>query len=317
MKKEIKKQVNQSARDVVLYGLFIVGITLLYTIVKGVILAANQGADKVSEQMMSALLESVKKQTGVFSICGVLAVLLYFFLRYREEHCIRVMGSVKKSMEPRIFVYLFCIFMSCQMVFTVASALGEILLNPFGYTLSRSVENATSVSSSLSLFLYSALTAPIGEELIFRGFIMKKLLPYGKGFAILISAVLFGILHSNYVQGIYAVSIGLVLGYVAVEYSLKWSVVMHILNNMVFSDILGRCSRMFSKTVQTCMEVGIFMAFFAAGCVIIIRYRKSIASWWRKNRPEKGYIRYAMTSAWMLILLVLGFLAALNGVGRL
>ena len=65
--------------------------------------------------------------------------------------------------------------------------------------------------------LATVILAPISEELLFRGLTLRFLRSAGVKFAIanVIQALLFGILHLNLVQGIYAFVVGLVLGYVA------------------------------------------------------------------------------------------------------
>ena len=47
------------------------------------------------------------------------------------------------------------------------------------------------------LVVGTAILAPVAEELMFRGWILRSLRPYGKRFAVLGSAVLFGIFHGN------------------------------------------------------------------------------------------------------------------------
>ena len=76
--------------------------------------------------------------------------------------------------------------------------------------------------------------APIGEELLCRGVCLhfgKKAL--GKfWYANILQALLFGVLHMNWVQGVYAFIIGLVLGYLAERYeSLLPAMLVHFVVN--------------------------------------------------------------------------------------
>ena len=63
--------------------------------------------------------------------------------------------------------------------------------------------------------LSNAIFIPILEELIFRGIVCGQLsMWYGNRCGIIISAVLFGIMHFNVIQFLYAFLMGLLLAYV-------------------------------------------------------------------------------------------------------
>ncbi len=81
-------------------------------------------------------------------------------------------------------------------------------------------------------FISTAIVPAFVEELLFRGMIYKNLRPYGRSGAIVISALLFGLMHQNAAQLFYATAAGIVL---AVAYELTgsfWScVLLHFFNN--------------------------------------------------------------------------------------
>lgn len=80
----------------------------------------------------------------------------------------------------------------------------------------------------------TALVPAICEELLFRSAILSSLVPYGKGFAIIASALLFGLMHRNPAQLFYATAAGLVLGYVYVKTRSFWCVfLIHFVNNLL------------------------------------------------------------------------------------
>lgn len=80
----------------------------------------------------------------------------------------------------------------------------------------------------------SAVIPAFSEELLFRGAILSNLKPYGKNVAILVSALMFGFMHQNAGQLLYATAAGLVMGYICVECDSIWpTVLLHFLNNMV------------------------------------------------------------------------------------
>jgi hypothetical protein len=71
------------------------------------------------------------------------------------------------------------------------------------------------------------------EELLFRSVILSNLKPYGKGTAIIFSALLFGLMHMNAAQLLYATAAGLVLGAVYVSTGSLWlCILIHFANNL-------------------------------------------------------------------------------------
>lgn len=77
------------------------------------------------------------------------------------------------------------------------------------------------------------LTSPIGEELFFRGFLMDGLnRGMGRGHAIVLSAMCFGLIHFDPAVSIGATLMGVVLGALAVASGSLWPpVVCHVVNN--------------------------------------------------------------------------------------
>ncbi len=72
------------------------------------------------------------------------------------------------------------------------------------------------------------------EEFIFRGVVLQSLRRFGDGFAILISSLLFGLVHLNFIQTPNAFVLGLVLGYLVVKTGSIWvGVLGHFLNNFL------------------------------------------------------------------------------------
>ena len=92
------------------------------------------------------------------------------------------------------------------------------------------------MDNPLITVLYGILLGPVLEELCLRGvcfgFLEKSnIKPF---FIILISGILFGIMHMNLVQGIYASVLGFFLGFLRYKYrSLKITVAAHILFNLM------------------------------------------------------------------------------------
>ena len=94
--------------------------------------------------------------------------------------------------------------------------------------------DAPDMATAVLTFIQLAVIAPIFEELWFRGLVLESLRPYGNGFAIFVSAILFGLTHSNFEQFFYAAALGVFLGYIAVSTrSIITTTIMHAMFNSI------------------------------------------------------------------------------------
>ena len=133
------------------------------------------------------------------------------------------------------------------------------------------------------------MAAPVTEELLFRGGRLRSLQPYGKRFAIFCSALLFGLVHQNLTQTPFAFGFGLLAGYVAVEYSILWSMSLHILNNAVLALGLDALLRPLSGTWYWLAIRGVLFLLPLAVCLVlalVFRKKARRAAGARPHRPE-------------------------------
>lgn len=122
-----------------------------------------------------------------------------------------------------------------------------------------------------------SIFAPFFEEWLCRGIILRGLLKKMKpGWAIVISALVFGLIHMNLRQAIPAFIIGVVLGYVYYKTgSLKLTMLMHCVNNTL-SVILSRIPGLedvefFAEIMSPWTYVPMIIAFAVAlACGLLI-----------------------------------------------
>lgn len=198
---------------------------------------------------------------GYLLACLVVGTVL--LLWKKPNYCFRQIWMHEKSMTGKAFMVLFCAFLTGQAFQILLTPVMEWLLNRIGLSALASLETATGSTNTVSMFLYVAVLAPVFEEIFFRGFILRNLLPYGKKFAIVASSFLFGILHGNLLQSPYAFFVGLVLGYAAVEYGLVWSIVLHIFNNFILGDLATRLAELIPS-----FYVDLALCVLIFGCAI-------------------------------------------------
>lgn len=89
------------------------------------------------------------------------------------------------------------------------------------------------------IYTYVCLLGPVLEELIFRGVLLEGLRKYGNLFGIVMSSVLFGLMHQNIAQCIPAMCIGFVFAVMTVKSgSLIPAMFAHILNNSLSAILM-------------------------------------------------------------------------------
>lgn len=233
------------------------------------------------------------------------ALAVVFIRIWKGRDFFQGMWKTEGEMKPGSFFQILCVFISGQMVFQICATIQEMVLNSFGLSALEAMEQATGGNESLSMFLYLALGAPIVEEIIFRGAILRGLEKYGKRFAILISALLFGLFHGNIIQSPYAFVVGLVLGYVAMEYSIYWAMVLHMINNLFLGDTLGRLTSGLGETGSAAVQATVIWVCSLGAVISMVRNRRKILAYHRDNKLDWSCMGPFATAPGMLVLIVL------------
>lgn len=178
-------------------------------------------------------------QNGVYIIYALFCVVLPFvgvyFLTKRIDDIKLLFNQPRKGggLLPVMFVGLgMCTLGNyCSAIFKL------ITENLFSSTPTGAPSDVTSASQiSFVGFLVSvvstAVVPALAEEFAIRGVVMQSLRKYGDKFAVVISALVFSIIHGNFEQIPFAFVVGLALGYVVIRTNSIWAgVLLHFLNN--------------------------------------------------------------------------------------
>lgn len=145
------------------------------------------------------------------------------------------------------------------------------------------------------LVFTSVLIPAFCEELFFRGLILTNLLPYGRGFAIIASSVIFGLSHGNHDQILFATLSGLILGWLYCESgSLYCSVIVHMFNNLIATIetvLIGNLSE--ELAIKICMLLEFSILLFGVISIVYLLYVRNREP---KNEYSKGFLAKDMQS---------------------
>lgn len=211
----------------------------------GLAMAAMAGAILLSQLLISTVLiavfPSVEQSDWLVwvltavSMYGVGLPIIYAMTR-------KIPSTPKKPVKKlKIyeFIFVFMIstavmyitnFISVFLTFLISLIKGGDILNP---ALDAIVEG-----DFLLTFLYTAIGAPLVEELIFRKILLDKVRRFGDLPAIFITAIAFGLFHMNFAQIFYAFALGVIFAYVTLRTNtIRYAILLHILINTIGASV--------------------------------------------------------------------------------
>lgn len=289
---------------------------LVQTMAQMLDLMAKQGMDGF-DRYLDVLLENLMGNAWGYFLAAAIGFVILIFWKGKRF----VFGELWTPGRPMTlgsFWGTACILVSGQLVFQIVALIMEFVFNLFGLSVVDAMESATlSYTDSFSMFLYSSLLAPVAEEILFRGVIQRSLMPYGKKFAILASAVLFGAFHGNLVQSPFAFFVGLILGYVAAEYSILWAMVLHMFNNLAISDFMTRITSLLPMGLGDLVSWLVIVGMSIAGAVVLIVKWSEVKAWFRSDRIQGKYVRAFFAAPGIIVLLIVMLANALMSVSTL
>lgn len=171
--------------------------------------------------------------------------------------------------------------------------------------LSPDIQYPTGVFGFILSFLAVAVTPALTEEFAMRGIVMGSLKKYGESFAILMSAVVFAMMHGNLVQIPFAFIMGIIIGYAVVKTGSIWAgVIIHFINNGL-SVVLNYLTEEISSVVlQNAVSVVYFALCFLCFFIGILVMGKKDN--WKLNPSETlltlgDKIKYFVSSPCIII----------------
>lgn len=128
----------------------------------------------------------------------------------------------------------------------------------------------SSAKSTIAVAMYTCILAPVTEELLFRGFLMKALSKVGIRFGIVVSALLFGLMHGNISQFLLGFLVGLFLGKIDVRHnSLIPSILVHAAINTT-SFMMSLSNEVLTGAIHDMIIMILTLGYYAVSLVGVI-----------------------------------------------
>lgn len=188
---------------------------------------------------------------------------LYRFLK--KSGCTVQPMALSPRLSPMLVPIVFAGITVCFAMAQINTAIVDL----FGYSdfMSDLMEETTAATAPYEIvlnFMVISVVPAFCEEFLFRGAILSNLRPFGRSNAVIISAVLFALMHQNAGQLLYTFAAGIVLGLVYEYTGSIWNcTILHLMNNFVSvvqSAVLAKYGEtVYAATILTVIEVGIYL----------------------------------------------------------
>ena len=226
------------------HELIITGVVIGATIVASLVIQVVLGVAVMYGEWKTLFNESSLFQNA-FNIIAVdifSLIIPYFIMsrilakRYTDDLIPR-----KKVGRMPAFAWV-CVGMGCCVGANYITALVIEIFKQFGYELTQSEYVKPSNALECVMIVFSTMLAPaLCEEFAMRCCSLGALKKYGKGFAVVAVSIVFGLIHGNVIQFVFAFLLGLVFGYITIATdSILPAMLIHGLNNgiSVLNDIV-------------------------------------------------------------------------------
>lgn len=237
------------------------------------------------------ILNNINIATIITAICNYVLPLpiLLFLMRKLDSTEIK-----KNNLGFKTFLKYLCITFTLMWIGNIT---GTIITNLLSFTIQNDIANPiqnliNSTDLWLNLILIS-LIGPIFEEIIFRKILIDRTIKYGPLASILVSAIIFGLIHGNLNQFCYTVLVGGFFAYVYIKTGqIKYSIGLHIILNMlgsVLSMIVNNSAVNLSNAFNT-TDLAILVFYFILILIALFVGIYTLVEYIQKKRKQKNSI---------------------------
>ena len=221
----------------------------------------------------------------IYSIAFLFFPFFLIYITRDKEGKAEIEKSFSKPHSPLIFFTAIGFGLMLCYCGDFVSNWVAIIFQSFGITLTSTGEVyiPTEGMPLVMFFISTAIAPAIIEEFAMRAVTMQALRKYGDNFAIVMTAIVFGLMHRNAVQGIFAFIAGVVFGYICIATESVWAaIIVHFLNNgiyVIFNVINAKNPVLFEKIYPIVLTIIFIIGILCAIPFVLSKKRT------RVNRP--------------------------------
>lgn len=277
-KKSIRRYFNLTGAGVLIHfllsnGIMILAIILLRNIImkKDNIKSSEATFQYLSdlERFFSESSINIALNMLIISSCSIL-----IFLIGSKVSKIRISSYFQASDLTLRSIVSYCIIsFALRYAGGFIGAIFEFIFSGLDLSAGTELMNYQTPKAIAIMALYACIVAPITEELMYRGFILKNLSRVSQRFGIFMSALIFGLMHGNVTQFIFTFLMGIFLAHIDIKHnSLFPSIIVHAFSN-TFSTAVAYSGVLDSGIAVTLTGFAMFVLAII-GTVLLVKFRK-------------------------------------------
>ena len=310
-RKSLRKTSNRVGGGMLL---FIVFTTVISMILMAMTVTSGSSSLNLSTVMLYVI-NAIASLVGEFIAAAIIMAMCKTNINKAVKiKSVSIGDAVKYTLAAMGFAYVFNLLLSFM----------NINLSMFGFENKASDYGSTSGTvENIIYFIAIAVVPPIIEEFLFRGAILGSLRKHGDALAIVVSAVMFGFAHSNFIQTPVTFLTGLVLAYLTVKTnSLIPAIIIHFVNNSssVAFSLLSQLK--LDEMIYSVIDFSIALVFVLSGLIctamLIKKFGNKLFEFDSSSEDNPNgltmakRLRYVFTSPWMIIYTVVVLLLCIQ-----
>jgi len=275
-------------RELIKTGFVIGGTLVASLVVQVVIVSILQLSPYYSLYTSSALFQNALNIIAI-DICALIIPYSLMSLVLKRHYSGDLIPR-KKIGKLAAFAWV-SIGMGCCVGANYITAVVIEVFKQFGYKLTQSDFIKPSSAIDCIIIVFSTAVAPaICEEFAMRCCTMGALKKYGKGFAVVAVSVVFGLIHGNVIQFVFAFILGLIFGYITiVTDSVIPAMLIHGFNNgiSVINDIVKFAAGSKAAGYVGPVCYALWIALAAWGLIYLLFKKKLLPK--KENKIKEPY----------------------------
>lgn len=261
-------------------GFFLVVYFLVMQTVLTIVVFAIQQLNGVTEQFVYSL------EVFIYAVSPLTAC---FFYRILSKN--RISDYFPKSYVPlKKLVPMILIGMSVAMIANEFAIMFDDNISMFNIKNYADSSDTTQTWIQLIFsFITTAILPAFAEEIAFRGIFMGVMRKHGDAFAILSSSLVFGLMHGNTTQIVFAFTLGLIFGYLDCKAnSIVPSVILHFANNFYAVLREGMSTALKDYTANVLFASALIMLFCLLGILSFIYLSRADKQFFKLSNSDKN-----------------------------